>query len=174
MAQRSTGGVACAACLVLGALSCAVGAQDAWRVETGSSVNASVGQVGIFDDLEDPGIAGLEFRWPLSGRRPLTTAAGIAGAESGASFVYFDLHYDHWLNERWLLSPSVGVGRFHADDFIDLGHPLEFRSGIEIAYRFDNNVRAGLVLLHFSNGGISEPNPGVEELSITLSVPLGD
>ena len=44
----------------------------------------------------------------------------------------------------------------------DLGHAIEFRSGIEVAYRFDDYSRLGLSFTHISNAGLDERNPGVE------------
>lgn len=134
----------------------------------------SLGHVGIFDDLDEHGIASAEYRFPATDEWRLVPAIGVAGAENGAHFVYADLHYDFRFGEHLVLSPSFGVGRFGGSDEIDLGNLVEFRSGLEIAWEFDNGYRVGLVLHHLSNGGISERNPGIEELALTLHVPLGD
>ena len=54
----------------------------------------------------------------------------------------------------------------------DLGHPLEFRSGLEIAYRFDDRSRLGLAVHHLSNASISDDNPGTELLTLYYSLPM--
>lgn len=134
----------------------------------------SFGHVGIFDDLEEPLIASAEYRFRPVGKWRLVPAIGVSAAENGAYFVYGDLHYEYRIGDHVVLSPSFGVGRFGDSDEIDLGHLVEFRSGLEVAWQFDNGARVGLALHHFSNGGISEHNPGIEELALTLHVPLED
>ncbi len=148
--------------------------RTAHREPDGASLGFSFGHVGIFDDLEEPLIASAEYRFAAIGEWELVPAVGVAAVENGAQFVYADLHYEYRLGEHWVLSPSFGAGRFSGNDEIDLGHLVEFRSGIEIAWQSDSGYRVGLVLHHFSNGGISEHNPGIEELSLTLHVPLQD
>ncbi len=72
-----------------------------------------------------------------------------------------------------VLTPSLAVGAYSAGGGNDLGHVVEFRDAIEIAYRFENQAKLGLMLHHMSNANISDTNPGVEVLSISLSIPLG-
>lgn len=132
----------------------------------------SLGHVGIFDDLEEPAIASAELRFDGITDQQLVPAVGISAAQNGAYFVYADLHYEMRFGEHWMLTPSFGVGRFGGSDEIDLGNLVEFRSGLEISWQFDNGYSLGLALHHFSNGGISERNPGIEELALTLHVPL--
>ena len=49
---------------------------------------------------------------------------------------------------------------------------LEFRSGIEVAWRFDNRSRLGVEFTHISNAGIYDRNPGTETLTVNYSIPL--
>ena len=51
-------------------------------------------------------------------------------------------------------------------------HPLEFRSQIEFAYRFDDRSRLGLAVSHMSNASIANENPGTESAILYYSVPL--
>jgi hypothetical protein len=53
-----------------------------------------------------------------------------------------------------------------------LGCVVEFRSSIEIFYRFANNHRLGLSVNHYSNSGLGKINPGTESLRLMLSVPI--
>ncbi|NKB19827.1 MAG: hypothetical protein GKS01_04700 [Alphaproteobacteria bacterium] len=70
------------------------------------------------------------------------------------------------------MTPSFAVGAYDDSKGKDLGHTIEFRSGVELAWRFDNQMRLGLTLYHLSNAGIGDRNPGTEVLSLGLSVPL--
>ena len=53
-----------------------------------------------------------------------------------------------------------------------LGHDLEFRSQIEIAYRFDDRARLGLSLSHMSSASIGDKNPGTESIMVTYALPI--
>jgi len=54
-----------------------------------------------------------------------------------------------------------------------MGSVFQIRSGLEIAYRFDNRSRPGVIFYHFSNAGLGDdPNPGSEAISLTYSIPL--
>ena len=55
---------------------------------------------------------------------------------------------------------------------IDLGGPIEFRSGIELAYHLENGMRVGLGWDHRSNLEIYARNPGVEMVHLRISIPL--
>ncbi|MCI2394821.1 acyloxyacyl hydrolase [Aliiroseovarius sediminis] len=53
-----------------------------------------------------------------------------------------------------------------------MGHPVEFRSGIDAGYEGPNGMRYSLSLDHRSNGDIAAINPGLETLQLRLSVPV--
>jgi len=55
---------------------------------------------------------------------------------------------------------------------LELGHPIEFKSTLELAYEFENRWRLGLAIYHLSNSRLSSTNPGTETLVATLSVPI--
>ena len=138
-------------------------------------LNITAGQVGILDDTDGSQRYGLEYRFksfagPWGFR--LIPAIGFATSSDGANFIYSDLRHDFYLNDRWILIPSFGVGLFDDSEEIQLGNELEFRSGIEIAYQFRNKMRAGVALFHLSNGGISSDNPGTEALVFSVCIPI--
>ncbi|MFU8896920.1 MAG: acyloxyacyl hydrolase [Gammaproteobacteria bacterium] len=141
-------------------------------VEPVPMLNLTAGQVGVFDNIDDPYRVGLEYRFRPLGRWQLIPAIGAAVAQNDASFVYVDLRHDFWLGARWALIPSFGVGLFNDGDGLELGQTVEFRSGIELAYRFHEQWRVGLALFHLSNGGLSDTNPGTEAVVLSLSIPL--
>lgn len=134
----------------------------------------SAGDIGIDDDLEKPSIAGIDYRMLPFSSWDLIPVIGYVYKDGGAGYVYVDLRYDFWLSNDWVLVPSYGAGYFDKDDELDLGGELEFRAGLEISRRFDNNYRLGLALFHLSNGRIYGNNPGTEALVVSLSIPLHD
>lgn len=137
-------------------------------------LNLTVGQVGIADDINEPLRFGVEYRFSSFSKWSIIPALGYARASNGASYLYSDLRLDIWLNNRWLLIPSFGLGAFDDSDEIQLGNKLEFRSGVELAYRFYKQYRIGLAVFHLSNGGLSDQNPGTEALVVSLCIPLSN
>lgn len=148
---------------------------DEYEYEDYAMVNITAGQVGIMDNLDGPQRYGVEFRFSSfagPGGFRLNSAVGIAIAKNGANFIHTDLRHDFYLSPQWLLVPSLGVGQFNESSEIDLGSDLQFRSGIELARKFENKIRAGLALFHLSNGGISDQNPGTEVLVFHICFPV--
>lgn len=47
---------------------------------------------------------------------------------------------------------------------------MEFRSGLEIAYRLANGHRVGMIYYHLSHANIYEDNPGSNSLVFTWSL----
>ncbi len=98
--------------------------------------------------------------------------AGIEVTSDGAVYGLGGLLADIGLGSRWVLTPSAGIGAYHDGGGKDLGHTLEFRSQIELAYRFDNRARLGLAFGHISNASLGDTNPGAEVLTLYYSLPL--
>lgn len=97
--------------------------------------------------------------------------AGAMGNTGGATYVYGGILIDVFLGNRWVVTPSFAPGYYHKGDGYDLGYALEFRSQLEVAYRFDNRTRLGVSFGHMSNASLGDKNPGTESLMLNLSVP---
>lgn len=131
--------------------------------------------LGYFDVVRDDDAAiaaGVEW---MSSRRMLWVLQPMVGAmatsESGL-YGYAGVGTDIFFGRRWVLTPSIAAGAYDKGAGKDLGHTLEFRSSLSLAYRFDNRSRLGLRFYHMSNAGISDRNPGVEVLDLIYSIPL--
>ena len=66
---------------------------------------------------------------------------------------------DVYLGRRFVVTPSFAAGLYAEGGGKDLGHVLEFRSQIEVAYRFEDRSRLGLSFSHISNASISSTTP---------------
>ena len=97
---------------------------------------------------------------------------GVEVTSDGAFYGAAGILIDVCFGERVVLTPSFGAGYYANGDGKDLGHEIEFRSQIEIGYRFDNRARVSLAFSHISNASIGDKNPGVEILNIYYSLPL--
>ncbi len=80
---------------------------------------------------------------------------------------------DFYFGNRIVVSPSVAVGAYFEGSGKDLGHVFEIRSALEVAYRFDDRSRLGVMFYHISNAGLGDDeNPGAEVLTLSYSFPI--
>ncbi len=64
---------------------------------------------------------------------------------------------------------SFAPGVYMPGGDVDLGFPIEFRSGVEFGVRFRGGWQVSLSYDHRSNGDISPVNPGMETLQLRVS-----
>lgn len=119
-----------------------------------------------------PAFAGsVEYRW--SDRywifKPFVGA--MADSDAGG-YIYSGVLIDLYFGRHIVVTPSFAPGIYMRGHGKDLGYPLEFRSQIEVSYRFDNHTRLGLSFSHMSNASIGHKNPGVESLTLTYVIPV--
>ena len=98
--------------------------------------------------------------------------AGVMGTSDGGFYGYAGIGIDVFLGRRLVVTPSFAPGYYAKGGGHDLGHALEFRSQLEIAYRFDNRSRLGVAVSHMSNASISDENPGTESAILYYSMPI--
>ena len=128
------------------------------------------GAAGLFDPRQD-------FFWTVEYRPAfrwfhlgpwLLAGTGRNQEFYAAAGILIDLP----LGERWVLTPSFGGGYYHAEKGLDLGFDMQFRSSIELAWRFRGGQRIGISFAHLSNGSLGDYNPGTETLSVAMAWPL--
>ncbi len=166
---------------MLFALGCAASHPAAAQITFGSPADPpriAIGS-GVFDVLPDAvrpgaGATGLalgEYRfgdvlWIVA------PFVGVLGTAKGAFYGYGGFGFDINFFERVIVTPSAAVGYFTHGTGIDLGAHTEFREGAEFDYRFDNLSRLGVGMYHMSNAGIGKSNPGVELVTVILTMPF--
>ena len=97
---------------------------------------------------------------------------GLFATTDAAFYAHAGIYTDVHLGDSVVLSPSFSVGGFHEGDGKDLGGAIEFRSALELAYKFENKARLGLQFGHLSNASIYDENPGEEFLILNYSIPV--
>lgn len=97
---------------------------------------------------------------------------GVMTTSDKALYGYAGIRLDLFLNDNWVLTPQFSPGLYHDGDGKDLGHTIEFRSGLELAYRFEDRSRLGMTIYHISNAHLSSNNPGTEVLTVHYSYPF--
>lgn len=97
---------------------------------------------------------------------------GVLGTTYKAFYGYAGLRVDIYLGRRFVLMPNAAFGYYQHGEGKNLGGVAEFRTGGELAYRFDDRSRLGLSFNHISNAGLYKRNPGEEEAAIVYSIPF--
>jgi len=128
---------------------------------------------GYFDVNKRKDVAGegrIEYRsdYKFWGFKPF---GGVMATTDRAVHGYAGIWMDLYFGRRWVLSPSFAPGYYYEGDGKHISDGIQFRSQIELAYRFDDRSRIGISINHISNAGINNPNPGVETLAISYSIP---
>lgn len=128
---------------------------------------------GLYDanDNEEAAEFHLEYRF-RKGLWFVRPMVGVMATSDEAFYGYGGIYIDVPVTDRWILTPSFAAGGYDDGDGKDLGHTIEFRSQIELAYRFRNRVRISASLSHISNASLSDNNPGTEILSLTYAIPF--
>lgn len=137
---------------------------------------------GIFDLLHDRSRTweiAMEYKfhlkkWHSPNRylefRPLI---GLMGTVRGAVYCYLGLNFDLLFLDHLLFAPGFAAGYYHSGkEGKNLGYPIEFRSGVELAWQFADWHRLGLHFYHLSNASIGSKNPGEESLVLFYDIPL--
>lgn len=125
-----------------------------------------------FNDNMDAVDGRLEYRSNLKVLGLVKPWAGFEftsdGAIYGVAGILMDIHF----GRRIVLTPSFGVGLYGDGDGKDLGHAVEFRSQLELGYRFDDWSRIALAVSHISNASLGENNPGTEIATVYYHLPV--
>ena len=155
--------------LAVGAWTMPVAAQD---LDKGDPAFVSLG-VGAFDITDRWTSAAFQAEYasdyrlwifhPIAGVMVNTDAGGAAYAGVGI---------DLFFGSRIVVMPSFAPTYYWRGSSKDLGEWFEFRSSISAAYRFDDRSRLGVELYHMSNAGIGQHNPGVELVTLVLTMPF--
>lgn len=101
--------------------------------------------------------------------RPLI---GVMATARGTFYGYLGINFDLLFFDHLLFAPGFAAGYFAAGKGKNLGYPLEFRSGVELAWQFSDWHRLGLHFYHLSNASLAKRNPGEESLVLFYDIPL--
>jgi len=122
-------------------------------------------------DKDGAGIGRVELRFNEQFLR-IRPFIGIEANTESATYFYGGGMLDVRFGPHFILSPNAAVGAYFNGDGRDMGSTVEFRTGVEAAWEFDNRMRIGAAFHHISNAGIGDVNPGVETLTLNFSIPL--
>lgn len=101
--------------------------------------------------------------------RPLL---GIMTTLRGSFYAYLGLNFDLLFWKHIHFAPGFAAGYYEKGRGKNLGYPLEFRSGVELGWQFDDASRLGIHFYHLSNAHLGSKNPGEESLVLFYDLPL--
>jgi lipid A 3-O-deacylase len=142
------------------------------RAEGGSALALAAGVFEPGDSTYQAAELGLQWR---GGGRLWVLHPMVGGilTHKGSYDLYAGFSFDLPLGKRVVLRPSFAPGYYNMGSGKDLGYALEFRSGLEAAWRFSNGARLGVEINHISNGGLGDHNPGANSLLLMVTIPIG-
>ncbi len=127
--------------------------------------------VGAFDFDDDDTSAEFRAEYRSDLRFWIFTPfLGLMFNSDGGVYGYGGLGLDIFLGRRFVATPNAAFGAYAKGDSKNLGSTLEFRTGIELAYRLDDRSRVGVAINHTSNASIDDRNPGANSLVLTYAI----
>lgn len=154
--------------LLLTALLLALGLPGTAAAKPGFGI--SFGLIDFTRELEAFEL-GVEYRFP-SWRYGLVPHVGVQVTEDEAFYGFGGLRRPFKLGKSRIdVIPSLAVSLYEQGDGQDLGHAVEFRTGLDVRYRFENDAAIALGFYHLSNASLSDVNPGTNSLLLRIELP---
>jgi hypothetical protein len=97
---------------------------------------------------------------------------GVMTNIQGGGYLYAGLNFDFLFFEHLVFAPGFAAGYYWPGQGKNLGYPLEFRSGAELAWQFADFRRLGIHFYHLSNASLGKKNPGEESLVFFYDIPI--
>ncbi|OGN55347.1 MAG: hypothetical protein A3D96_03610 [Chlamydiae bacterium RIFCSPHIGHO2_12_FULL_44_59] len=120
----------------------------------------------------------LEYKFHLQCLKPpnrflqFRPLVGVMATAKGSSYGYLGINFDFLFKNHLLFAPGFAAGYFFPGKGKNLGYPIEFRTGVEIAWQFSDWRRLGFHFYHLSNAGIGRRNPGEESFVLFYDIPV--
>lgn len=136
-----------------------------------SFLSFGVGWYDINDDQDAVDLR-IEYRSKAKFLGFVKPWVGVELTSDAAAYGVAGILTDIYFGRRIVLTPSFGVGVYADGNGKDLGSAIEFRSQLELGYRFDDRSRLALAFGHISNAHLTDQNPGSEILTVYYHLPL--
>ena len=131
--------------------------------EKRSGLNFYTGMFDFSDDGKRASLYGIEhqnenlYRDTIFGRISPVTGAMIS--KDQATYIYTGVETNYKLGPL-NITPSFAPGYYRQGDGKDLGHPLEFKSEVQLSLDLSEGTNFGMSYNHVSNASLGDKNPG--------------
>ena len=149
--------------LVINVILCSFFTNFSFAEEKRSGINFYTGMFDFSDDGKRSTIYGIEhqnenlYRDTIFGRISPVTGAMITA--DSATYVYTGIETNYSLGIL-NVTPSFTPGWYRQGDGKDLGHPLEFKSEVQLSLDLSEGTNLGMSYNHVSNASLGDKNPG--------------
>ena len=131
--------------------------------EKRSGVNFYTGMFDFSDDKKRSSLFGIEhqnenlYRDTIFGR--VSPVTGMMFTVDNAAYFYTGIEANYELGPL-KVTPSFTPGLYSQGDGKDLGHPIEFKSEVQLSMDLGETTNFGMSYNHVSNASLGEKNPG--------------
>ena len=128
-----------------------------------TEINAFTGLFDFSDDKQKAGLFGLQhqndelYRNSFLGK--LSPITGGFLTENSAVYLYSGVQSEFDLGFM-SITPSFAPGYYNSGNGKDLGHPLEFKTEVQVSFDLSKDSHLGMSYNHISNASLGTKNPG--------------
>ena len=131
--------------------------------ETNTEFNIFAGMFDFSDDGQRASLLGVQhqneelYRKSFLGK--LSPITGGFLTKKNAFYLYTGIQAEYELGFL-TITPSFAPGYYNEGGGKDLGHPLEFKSEVQMSFDLGDNSQMGMSYNHISNASFGTKNPG--------------
>ena len=136
-----------------------------------TELNFFTGMFDFSDHKQKSGIIGLQhqnddlFRESFLGK--ISPITGGFLTEKSAYYIYTGAQAEYNLG-LVTITPSFAPGYYNYGDGKDLGHPLEFKTEVQMSFNLSDSAEFGMSYNHISNASLGDKNPGANSYMINF------
>ena len=140
-------------------------------VSKDTEINIYTGMFDFSDHKQRSGLFGLQhqneelYRKSFLGKISPITGGFIT--EKSAFYLYTGIQAEYDLGFLRII-PSFAPGYYNYGDGKDLGHPLEFKTEVQMSLNLSDSVEFGMSYNHISNASLGDKNPGANSYMINF------
>ena len=87
--------------------------------------------------------------------------------ENSAAYIYTGIEWNVDMGSM-IFTPSFAPGLYSQGDGKDLGHPLEFKSEVQLSMDLGETTNFGMSYNHVSNASLGDKNPGANSYMLNF------
>ena len=143
-----------------------------WTVARADTAGMQTVSYGSVQFHEQDHSRELRFTQNFKQWKRFNTILDFSLTDKGGAWLGYGLYqqFDMNINSTPLfIGFTMAPGLYVQGGEVDLGYPLEFRSGVEMGVRFAKGWQVSLSYDHRSNADLSRVNPGVETVELRIS-----
>ena len=131
--------------------------------DASSGINFYSGTFDFSDNKKSSTLFGIEhqnenlYRDTIFGR--ITPVSGAMITQDTATYIYTGVETNYSIG-KLNITPSFTPGLYSKGDGKDLGHPLEFKSEVQMSIDLSEGTNLGMSYNHVSNASLGDKNPG--------------